>query len=134
VGALTGARAAVTLRLRLLVRRAFLRLVDNEPQSTQAGEAIARELELNAAESERCEQGAQPEDLVLHFTAWERTNISARGLSRRDPDEWMEVVALYGHLKDVAARGSWPPTAATLRDLAARLRNARPHDLPPPNR
>jgi hypothetical protein len=100
----------------------FLLLFDRTPQTRFAAEAIANELELNATESARCEQGAQPADLLFHFEAWNTTKISARTLSHRDPDVWMEVVALYDHLRDITARGGWPPTAATMRELSTRLR------------
>ena len=118
------AGSAVASRLHLVCRYVFLVLFDKKPQSQLSAESIADELELNANEAARCEQGALPADLVFHFQAWDACKITARTLSHRDPDEWMEVVAVYDHLRDITARGAWPPTAATLRELAARLRTS----------
>ena len=124
--ALTSQRPSVAGRLLRACRAVVLLLYDKEPQSRAAAEAIADELELNAAVSERCEEGAPPNELTFHFDAWEASRISARSLSHRDPEEWMEAVALYDHLRDVSLRGGWPPRAATIRDLAARLRTSSP--------
>jgi hypothetical protein len=126
VPAPTSQRPALTGRLFRACRAAVLVFLDHEPQSRAAAQAIANELEVNAVESERCDAGIAPGDLVFRFDAWDASKISARTLSHRDPDEWMEVVAFYDHLRDVSLRAGRPPRAAAIRDLAARLRTSSP--------
>jgi hypothetical protein len=91
------------------------------------GDLVARELEANAAVSERVlnEVVSVPEEVrrigLQEFTG-RKTELAA--LRDEAPTLWDELCSTYDELARVKDRGDYPPPADALRGLASRVRQA----------
>ena len=102
-------------------------LVRDKRRSLLAAEArIANELDLNAQVVERQERNyVTRQDMapLLHFAGWNAEESVLHAVNKKDSGLWDEIAAVYNALKS-AAWGGDQPSAAEMRDLAQRLRDA----------
>ncbi len=91
------------------------------------GHIVAEELRANAEIAERCEGGSVhvPEETQrLHLLDWRGRKHEMAGLRDEDPELWTDLEGTYAALEQSKRDGGFPPTEASLLELADRLDGA----------
>jgi hypothetical protein len=90
------------------------------------GHIVAGELRLNAELAKRCEEGSHvpSEARNLEVTEWRGRRGEMMPLRDEDPELWTALEETYAALDQSKRDGGYPPTEASLLELADRLDEA----------